>query len=334
MLLKSLIEDEKKSNRNLYSSGPYWSNKNKRTVLEINKKGLNDFRGMSAGIGSSFADSLIYDIRNEFNLKGRMVGKLFLLPFLNVIFNTQLKITRKHIESFLKNQAIVYKNNENVLNLLKKYKFENTTGFGCIQKFEYLDKEYSTHYLVMADRINNLSTSFKFNELNSFFEVGGGFGANIHFLITNFPNIKKFIYLDTVPNIYVGTEYLRFHYKEKVRDYLSLKNLDEINFANNNDLEILCIPPWEIEKLNVKIDHFHNAASFVEMPENVIKNYCKYIKKFETKEVSLVSYDNYNPKTTFNPEDLNNFFEKKLNISWKEALIKDYNRKNIYLTSN
>mgnify|MGYP001361841055 CR=1 FL=1 len=39
-----------------------------QAVLEINKKGLNDFRGMSAGIGSSFADSLIYDIRNEFNI--------------------------------------------------------------------------------------------------------------------------------------------------------------------------------------------------------------------------------------------------------------------------
>ncbi len=334
MLLKDLIKDEKKNDKDLYSSGPYWDYKNKRTILEIKKKGLSDFRGMSAGIGSSFADSLILDSRNEFNLKGRIIGKIFSLPLLNIIFNTQLRITRKHIESFLKNQSIVYKNNKNIINLLDKYKFENTTEFGCIQKFEYLSKQYSTHYLVMADRINNLSSSFNFGEINSFFEIGGGFGANIHFLITNFPNIKKIIYLDTVPNIYVGTEYLKFHYKEKVKDYLSVKKLNEINFSNNDDLEIFCIPPWEIEKLNVKIDHFHNAASFVEMPENVIKNYCKYIKKFETKEISLISYDNYNPQTTFNPENLNNFFEKKLDVSWKEVLIEDYKRKYIYLTSN
>ena len=333
MLLKTLINDEKKNNKNLYSSGPYWDYKNKRAILEIKKKGLKDFRGMSSGIGSSFADSLILDIRNEFNLKGRAIGKIFSFPILNKIYNTQLKITRKHIESFLKNKAIVYKNNKEVIDLLSKYKFENTTEFGCIQKFEYLKNEYSMHYLVMADRINNLSSLFNFRKMNSFFEIGGGFGANIHFLLTNYPNIKKVIYLDTVPNIYVGTEYLRFHYKEKVRDYTSTKKLNEISFSKNDNLEIFCIPPWEIEKLNIKVDHFHNAASFVEMPDEVIKNYHKYIKKFETKEISLISYDNFNPKTTFNPEKLNNFFEKKLNISWKKVLIEDYNRKYIYLTS-
>ena len=44
-----------------------------------------------------------------------------------------------------------------------------------------MDKNYSCHYLNMADRINNLSNTFKFEDLNSFFEIGGGFGANIHF---------------------------------------------------------------------------------------------------------------------------------------------------------
>ena len=333
MLLKELIKDEKKNDKELYSSGPYWDYKNNRAILEIQKKGLNDFRGMTAGIGTSFADNLILDIRNEFNLKGRIIGKIFSLPILNVIFDTQLKVTRNHINSFLKNKAIVYKNDKDVLSLLGKYKFENTTEFGCVQKFRYLDKEYSTHYLNMADRINNLSSLFDLEKINSYFEIGGGFGANIHFLITNFPNIKKIIYLDTVPNVYVGTEYLKFHYKEKVKDYLNLKNLNEIKFTDNDDLEILCIPPWQIEKLNVKIDHFHNAASFVEMPKKVINNYCKYIKKFETKEISLISYDNFNPQTTFNPENLNNFFEKELNILWKKTLIEDDNRKLIYLTS-
>ena len=101
-------------------------------------------------------------------------------------------------------------------------------------------------------------------------------------------------------------------------------------FAN---LEIFCIPPWQIEKLDVNIDHFHNAASFVEMPIKVVENYCKFIKKFNTLEISLISYEHYDPKTTFNPELLNNFFNKKLKMEWKDNLIKDYNRKMIYLTS-
>ena len=40
MSIDELIKDEKKINRALYSSGPYWDYKNKRAILEIKKKGL------------------------------------------------------------------------------------------------------------------------------------------------------------------------------------------------------------------------------------------------------------------------------------------------------
>ena len=185
----------------------------------------------------------------------------------------------------------------------------------------------------MAYRINNLSKNFDFKNIKKYFEIGGGFGSNIHFLITNFPNIKKILYLDTVPNIYVGTEYLRHHYKEKVKDYLELRNLNKISFSKNNELEIFCVPPWLIENVDVEIDHFHNAASFVEMPKKVISNYVRFIKKFKTQDITLISYGGFDLKTTFNPEELNNFFDNKLSVSWKNSLIEEYNKKEIYLTS-
>jgi putative sugar O-methyltransferase len=224
MLLNELIKDEKKVDRILYSSGPYWDYKDKRAILEIKKKGLKDFRGLTAGIGSSFADNLTLDIRNELYIKGRIIGKIFSLPLLNKIFNGQLKITKNYLNSFIKNQSIVYQNNNNVQNLISKYKFENNTGFGCIQLFQYLNKKYSCHYLQMADRIDKLSKSFDFKNTKSFFEIGGGFGANIHFLVTNFSNIKKILYLDTVPNIFTGTSYLKHYFGNKVKDYVELRN--------------------------------------------------------------------------------------------------------------
>ena len=139
--------------------------------------------------------------------------------------------------------------------------------------------------------------------------------------------------MDAVPNIYVGTEYLKSHFNKSVKDYLNLKDLNEISFSQNNELEIICIPPWCIEKLNVKIDHFHNAASFVEMPENVIKNYCNYIKKFNTKEISLISYGKYDQRTTFDPVLLNKFFDNNLNVEFHNSVVKQHNKKLIFLTS-
>ena len=333
MLIDELIKDEKKNNKSLYSSGPYWDYKNSRAILEIKKKGIQNFRGLTAGIGTSFSDNEVLDVRNEYNIKGRIFGKIFSLPFLNIIFNSQLKLTKSYIKSFLLNKSIVYENDRNVHDLLKKYKFENTTEFGCVSSFKYLNKKYSCHYLEMADRVNKLSKQFNFNDISSLFEIGGGFGANVHFLITNFPNIKKILYLDVVPNIYVGTQYLKRFYKDNIKDYSDLKNLDTISFSRNNELEILCIPPWLIEKVEANIDHFHNAASFVEMPKKIVENYVKFIRKFKTKEISLISYDKFDLKTTFNPEELNIFFNNELKISWKNTLIEGYNRKLIYLTS-
>lgn len=333
MLLQELIKDEKKCNRTLYSSGPYWSHKNRKALLEIKKKGLKDFRGLTTAIGTSYSDNLILDARNELNFKGRFIGKIFSLPILKKIFNEQLKVTKIHINAFILNQSIIYENNKNVQNLISKYKFDNTIDFGCTQLFEYLNKKYSVHYLQMADRIDKLSKSFDFKAIKSFFEIGGGFGANIHFLVTNFYNIKKILYLDTVPNIYVGTSYLKKHFGKNVKDYLELKNLSKVCFSKNNKLEILCIPPWLIEKVDAEIDHFHNAASFVEMPKIAIKNYIKFTKKFKIKEISLISYDNFDSKTTFNPEELNDLFDNKLKIYWKSDLIEEYKKKLIYLVS-
>ena len=332
-MLDELIKDEKKVDKALYSSGSYWDYKNKRTILEIKKKGLEDFRGSTSGVGTSFADNLILDIRNEYNIKGRILGKIFSLPILGKIFNNQLGVTKNYLKSFIENQSIVYQNNKNVQNLIKKYKFEKSTDFGCIQSFKYLHKKYSCSYLQMAGRIDEFSKSFDFKNTRTFFEIGGGYGANIHFLITNFSNIKKILYLDTVPNIYVGTLYLKSFFGEIVKDYTELKNLNKISFSKNDELEILCIPSWLIEKVDVEIDHFHNSNSFVEMPKNVIKNYVKFVKKFKSKEISLISYDRVDHMTTFDPVELNEFFENKLKISWKNHLIEEYNRKYLYLTS-
>lgn len=333
MLLENLIIEEKKNNKQLYSSGPYWDYKNSKAILEIKKKGLKGFRGLDSGVGTGYASNLVLDARNELGWKGRLISKIFKLPLINKIFKEQLFHTKIHIKEYLDALSIIYKTNSNVQELVKKYKFENTTEFGCIKKINYQNQDISTLYLDMADRVEKLSSSFDFSKIKSYFEIGGGFGANVHFLITNFPNIKKIIYLDAVPNIYVGTEYLRHFYKNSVKDFLITKKLSKIRFNNNNDLEIICIPPWEIEKLDVAIDHFHNAASFVEMPKLVIDNYCKFIKKSKPKEISLISYDKFDEETTFQPEELNSFFDNKLRIIWHDWLIKEYEKKLVYLFS-
>ncbi len=333
-LLKTLIQDEIKQKKNLYSAGPYWKAKNSKTILELKKKGLNNFRGIKSGVSTSFSDNLVYDVRNEFNISGRIVGNLiYKFPFIRKIFDAQLKLTSSYINRHLKSLALLYPNSNKVIGLIKKYQFNQTVNFGSVQNFTYNEKQYSTHYLQMAYRIEQLSNYFDFKKINSILEIGGGFGSNIHFLLSNFKNIKKVVYLDIVPNIFVGTQYLKSIFKENVKDYLYFRDKNEIKFENNDKLEIYCLPSWEIEKLNCKIDHFHNASSFVEMPHDVIQNYVSFIKKLEPKEISLISYGQFNLKTTFEPENLNLFFDNTLQIEWIKGLIENFDRELIFLVN-
>ncbi len=333
-LLNLLIEDEKKARRDLYSSGPYWSYKNRKTNSQIRKFGINNFRGIQTGVGTSFTDNLTSDMRNECNTKQRFLFQFLTgLPFIKSIHEQQVHLTKSYIHDFLTHQSIAYQNSERVNFLLNKYEFGDSLAFDCIQKFTSDKKEYSCHYADMANRLNHLETKFNFEKTRSFFEIGGGFGAFVHFLLNNFNTVKKVIYLDVVPNIFVGTEYLRYFYPEAVKDYADTYKQDTISFSDNDDLEIICIPPWEIEKLEGSIDHFHNASSFVEMPENIVKNYARFIKGLDVKEISLISYDNYDLKTTFDPHILTELFDKNFQIDYFPMAIEALNRKEVYITS-
>ena len=149
-------------------------------------------------------------------------------------------------------------------------------------------------------------------------EIGGGFGANAHLLMHMFPNIKKYLYLDIPPNLYVGTQYLKYFFPKAVVDYKVTAGLERIEFKNNDDREILAIAPWQIEKVKVTVDGVWNSHSFVEMPLATIQNYKKYIKQFIRKQPSsflcMLTYDGFNLSSTIHPHKLVEVFESFLNI--------------------
>jgi len=143
-------------------------------------------------------------------------------------------------------------------------------------------------------------------------EIGGGFGANIHSLIENYENIRKFLYVHIHPNIYIGTQYLKAFYGTSVKDYSTFRGKDKIAFEDNSDLEIICIPNWSLANLSssLKIDIFHNASSFTEMPSDVVKHYISCISpSFHLNtHIMLQSYMPYDSRTSMDPQSLPLFF--------------------------
>ena len=319
-LLKILSKDESMQDQKLYTAGPYWKEKAKKINYELIHKGLEDFRGYYSGVGTSYCDNVIVDLWNEELSKTNNILRhiISITPILNkigrLVKSTQNAIVNMHQQK-LKFQTALLKNNQRLKTLLEKYQIENTIGFGCVDLVTIGSKKYSNHYLELLNTMAFISEKIDFKQVVSMLEIGGGFGANVHLMLQNYKNLKKIIYLDIAPNLVAGTEYLRSLYGNSVHDYLITRNLDQIKFSNDDRVEIYCIAPWQIEKLDVTIDYFHNAHSFVEMPMEVVHNYSKYIDRILSTQgkIALVSYSDFCSGTTFNPAELKGVFKRSLN---------------------
>jgi len=310
-LLNKLIADSTKFS-SLYQPGPYWKKKVSQSHKEILKKGIRNFRGADNNIGESFSDNQNINILNDYYGGFRGFFKFLLervYPLKN-IFIRQLSLTSSFRKELNLYKSKYLENSNYFKELSKKFIFDNTVNYGCEDYSTINGKKISNYYLTIADTHLNLSKNIDFNKINSFFEIGGGFGANVHFLLQNYSNIKKIIYLDLPVNLFIATQYLRSFYGNSVKDYLTTHN-KKIIFEDNDSVEIVCIPPWKISDLDVSIDCFQNSNSFVEMPENVIRNYCLYVKKCTHKKsrIALSSYGSFKSETTFDPKLLKVYFD-------------------------
>jgi putative sugar O-methyltransferase len=292
--LDEMIRDMSKA-KDIYRPGKYWFERAERSSKIIKSEGISKFRSNNSLIGRSFSDSFVLDSRiydqrkfSLYNIVNRCVSSV------SSKFNNQVRYTKRHFDA--KNDMInkYLESSDQVKTLLRNYVIpQNSTSFGC-ESFKPGAENTAHLYFTLLHRHSILDKGgINFGSHRSIMEIGGGFGVNIHLLLSNYPNIRKVVYLDIPPTLYVGSEYLKSIFGSSVKTYSELRNRNgNISFLDNDDLEILCIAPWQIEDLDLDIDYFTNANSFTEMPLEVVKNYVEHIKKYlkQSGQVGLVSY--------------------------------------------
>tara|TARA_B110001452_G_scaffold140046_1_gene116382 strand:+ start:5147 stop:6157 length:1011 start_codon:yes stop_codon:yes gene_type:complete len=289
-LLITLKNDFKKNFKDNIASR-YWNRRTNKILNELEKKGLNNFRGYNSGIGIGFADHRNLDIRNVLGRKEKLISQIFNFKIFKPIYSKQLKLTKYYSDSALIFKRFFFENSKISKNLLEKYNFDNTCNHGVLDKITYKNNEVAMLYLLMANRIDFINTKVNLNSIKSFCEIGSGFGANIHFILSNFKNIKKIICIDIFPTIFILTEYLQSIYGDRVKDYTYFKDKNEIIFKDDDELEIYCVPNWEVHKIKTKIDHLHNAHSFVEMSSDQLTLYNDCIFKKYVESASFLFYN-------------------------------------------
>jgi putative sugar O-methyltransferase len=314
-LLRLMVSDAK-AQRDVYRPGPYWSRKTKNAVNQIGRHGLADFRGASSSIGLSFTDSIHVDVRHDLASGFRRSLKFLfetVFPFKDV-FAAQVALTTSHAAEARRLKSLLLAADDRVRELLMRYKLPCSLSGGCVDYLELDGRKTSAHYLNLLHQHAQLTKHYDFTSATSMFEIGGGFGVNVHLLLENYPKLKKVVYLDIPPNLYIGTQYLKSFYGKAVVDYRDSRELQSLVFSPDGTREILAIAPWQIEKLALNIDLIYNAHSFVEMPQFVVSNYADKLARlsqFESATVLMLTYDCFDLRTTFDPELLPSFFPTK-----------------------
>jgi putative sugar O-methyltransferase len=310
-LFKQLSEFSK-SNDPLFNPGPYWYKKTQNAVDEILRIGISDFRGYGNGCGNSFADNPWVDPRTQFGTTTfrKLMKRLLFTKASNYLFRSFVNVSIDNFELALKYKNSIRTNSKETQDLLLILKnIDTLVGSPMdVTTDPETGKKVSNHYLDL------LASQVKFDDLcdfgskNSYFEIGGGFGVNLHLIQSRYPNLKKFLYLDLSPNIYVAIQYLRSIYGETaVKDPIQLIHYDQIEFESDDQLEIICILPEQIKLFKSSVDIFWNSHSFVEMPQEVVINYFKYVQKLRAHggtALCLISYGGFDPETTFNPSQI------------------------------
>ena len=121
----------------------------------------------------------------------------------------------------------------------------------------------------MLAQHDQIAHAAKYKAAKSLFEIGGGFGVNVHLVLENYPNIRKVLYLDVPPNLYIGTQYLKVFYGDRLRDYREARSLSTIQFSNEKEIEIIAIAPWQLSQVSAQFDIFHNGIHSWRRPKKL-----------------------------------------------------------------
>lgn len=295
-LLEMMLEDMARQ-RGIYQPGPFWTGYTRRVAAAIRAEGLAAFRS-STGIGKGFADVIPRDpvCLMEPGWRRSLLASVRSLPVVRGLAHRYGSLLAKRTAELRRIKSLYY---GAVLGdwfegFCRRYPDLPETCTGAPgATVEIAGREIGEHYLRMFTWLADYSKLVDFSQVRVLMELGGGFGAMSHAALHLFPNMRKLVYLDIPPMLYVGTQYLESFFGGAVIDYEQTRGRERLTFSDDDELEILAICPWQIETLECPVDVFWNSSSFQEMPREIVANYARHLDRLlaPSGELCVFVYD-------------------------------------------
>ncbi len=310
--------DDLASQSQIHQFAPYWHSYMRRMLRHIRRAGLQSFRS-NYMVGDGFSDVLHvspFHFKHETPrnmLRAKLATMLCnLFPISKLVAVPYRAMLSGLIDAYLAKQS-------QYLNLrhgkeLERFFFAcpdiDTTVGDPADTFLYGGRKIGKAYLHPILTYPLIAQESQSAGVTSMMEIGGGFGANTHLLLTAVPEIRKVIYLDIPPTLYIGTQYLKHFFGDAVKDYSNYRSAPKISFSTSNEREIYCITPWQSDKVFASVDLFFNAHSFQEMNLPIVQNYADQICRLSSEKASMLLqfYEHTGVPDTVDPEDVVSIF--------------------------
>ena len=335
--LLDIMQADARDQSALYQPGEYWSRYLNRVDRGIRLRGISGFRSDTA-IGRDYAGAPALDplaLVDPNKLTTRLARWFMASPLIkSTITDRYLALVRKHFDQMHLYRSYYYEHEHAdwLSELQKEYGLPQTMVGGAIDGITIRGVSISWFYIHHLARIRNFSTVVDFSKAGSAFEIGGGMAATAHLLLSMFPNITKYLYVDIPPMLYVGTQYLKHFFGDSVIDYRETRSADVIRFSSDDRREIICICPWQIERVEARLDLFWNSASFQEIALRAVQNYAAHVARLTSHDarLCLYVYGEHNAAGTLSLSEIIDAFEDRFRF---EPLIAQINESPLHTLS-
>lgn len=298
-LLELLLDDAGRQS-GVHRPGPYWERSARFAARAMRERGLSGFRSAAGGlVGQGYTDGVSLDPTLPW-AKGSwprralkaLVDRPAVRRLLYKAFDDALRDRQAHVDR-VEGQLLRVLHEDRLVSSGLLDRLPDTLYGGCDLTAEIGGRTVSRHYLFNLFQLENLAAEADFSKARTVFEIGGGFGSNAHLLLHLYPNVRKYLYLDIPPMLYVGTQYLRHFYPDAVSDYAKTRSSESLAFSDGDELEILAIAPWQLDRVRSPFDVFYNSYSMQEMTPAVVANYAAQVKRLAAPQarLCLLTYD-------------------------------------------
>lgn len=275
-LFAKVEKDAVASQGSILGPGEYWNPILRGDIRSIESRGIVNFRSPSSRIGKSYSDSpRIVDFESAPLKRSRLLGStLMRLPGFRLTFLDQIARTKKLFNECVELKGRILEASPVAQSLISSRKVpNNSTLGGCQDASEIEGVGLVSHlYLDQIQALDQLLLRYPpITKSTVLCEIGGGFGAFTHILLSNLPEIKKIIYVDIFPNLYVAHQYLRAQAIAHVQ-YVGLNE----NFDHSLDPKfpsIFLMLPETFRRLRPEWDFLYNSNSAVEMSSETLAAY-------------------------------------------------------------